>query len=87
MRSFSDRTRIQAATYPGITIPIDIDPWKLPLGLGIWGRAYGEGSMVKWASAMEDLFQFNVNFEPEFINYNTTKIPFDARWVRLPLLA
>ncbi|KZV62379.1 amidase signature enzyme [Peniophora sp. CONT] len=71
---------LDAATYPGITIPIDIDPWKLPLGLGIWGRAYGEASMIKWASAMEDLFQFNANFEPEFINYNTTKMPFDARW-------
>ena len=87
-RSFSDTIRVQAATYPGITIPIDIDPWKLPLGLGVWGRAYGEGSMVKWTSAMEDLFQFNANFQPEFINFNTTKMPFDARWVSsLPVLA
>lgn len=52
------------------------------MGLGIWGTGYSESNMVKWASAMESLFQFNADFEPEFVNFNTTKIPFDARWVR-----
>jgi hypothetical protein len=30
---------------------------------------------------MESLFRFNKDFEPEYINYNTTKMPFDLRWV------
>ncbi|KAK4507075.1 hypothetical protein PRZ48_000809 [Zasmidium cellare] len=71
---------LDAAQYPGITIPIDVDGFNVPMGLGIWGRAYDEGKLVRWASAMEDLFQFNKHFEPEFVNYDSTKIPFDARW-------
>jgi len=35
---------------------------------------------------MEALFHFNRDFEPEFVNFNTTKIPFDARWVCLNVL-
>lgn len=54
------------------------------MGMGIWGTGYSESNMIKWASAMESLFQFNRDFEPQFVNYNTTKIPFDARWVCLP---
>ncbi|KAF7193675.1 putative amidase [Pseudocercospora fuligena] len=69
-----------AAQYPGITIPIDVDGFNVPIGLGIWGQAYGEGNLVKWASAMENLFKFNAEFEPKFVNYDSTKIPFDARW-------
>jgi amidase len=62
-------------------IYVDVDGFNVPIGLGIWGTGYSESNMIKWASAMESLFQFNRDFEPEFVNYNTTKIPFDARWV------
>lgn len=51
------------------------------MGMGIWGTAYSESNMVKWASAMESLFAFNQHYEPQFVNFNTSKIPFDARWV------
>lgn len=78
---------VDAAQYPGITIPIDVDGFNVPMGLGIWGKAYEEGRLVKWASAMEDLFGFKKHYEPEFVNFNSTKIPFDARWVSaLPVL-
>jgi len=53
------------------------------MGMGIWGTAYSESNMVKWASAMESLFAFNAHYEPQFVNFNTSKIPFDARWVSL----
>ena len=69
-----------AAQYPAITIPIDVDGFNVPMGLGIWGTAYSEDKLVKWASAMESLFKFNEDFEPEYVNYDTEKIPFDKRW-------
>lgn len=72
---------VDAAQYPAITIPVDVDGFNVPIGLGIWGTAYSEDRLVKWASAMESVFQFNRDFEPGYDGYNTTKIPFDARWV------
>ncbi|KAK3641210.1 hypothetical protein LTR56_011450 [Elasticomyces elasticus] len=74
---------VDAAQYPAISVPIDVDGFNVPMGLGIWGTGYSEGNLVKWASAMESLFHFAEDFEPEFVNYNTSKIPFDARWVSL----
>ena len=58
----------------------DIDGHSVPMGLEIWGKSFAEPNLVKWVSAMESLFQFDCDFEPQFHNYNTTKIPFDARW-------
>lgn len=72
---------LDAAQYPGITIPMDLDPYSVPIGLGIWGTAYSEHKLVKWASAMEAVFKFNEEHQPQFYNYNTTKMPFDKRWV------
>ncbi|KAJ6558480.1 amidase family protein [Mycena vulgaris] len=69
-----------AAGYPAITVPVDLDPYHLPIGLGIWGRQFSEEKLVKWASAMEDLFQFNKDFEPQYFNYDTEVMPFHARW-------
>ncbi|EMC98278.1 hypothetical protein BAUCODRAFT_146833 [Baudoinia panamericana UAMH 10762] len=71
---------VDAAQYPAVTIPINVDGFNVPMGLGIWGTSYSEARLVKWASATESLFEFAAEFQPEFYNYNTTKIPFDARW-------
>jgi hypothetical protein len=64
-----------------LTICTAVDGYNVPIGLGIWGTAYSESKLVKWASAMESLFKFNEELQPAFVNYNTTKMPFDLRWV------
>lgn len=70
-----------SAQYPGITLPMDLDPYGVPIGLGIWGTAYSEHRLVKWPSAMESVFKFNEEYQPQFYKYDTTKMPFDRRWV------
>nr|VWO98543.1 N/A [Ganoderma boninense] len=44
------------AGYPVIAIPAGVDPESgMPFGLGIMQTAWGEGELVRWASAIEDL--------------------------------
>ncbi|KIX05563.1 uncharacterized protein Z518_06435 [Rhinocladiella mackenziei CBS 650.93] len=45
------------AGYPVMTIPIGLDPDGMPLPLTLQHSAWQEEKLVKWASAIEDLFK------------------------------
>ncbi|KAF2816271.1 amidase signature enzyme [Mytilinidion resinicola] len=43
------------AGYPMVTVPAGVSPdTGMPFGLALMGTAWSEGSLVKWASAIED---------------------------------
>ena len=56
---------------------LDVDLYN---GYTEWPQQMSWLDGVPGGRPMESLFQFNRDFEPQFHNYNTTKIPFDARW-------
>lgn len=46
------------AGYPMITVPAGVgEETGMPFGLGIMGRAWGEGELLRWASAIEHLLR------------------------------
>ncbi|XP_014553358.1 hypothetical protein COCVIDRAFT_29395 [Bipolaris victoriae FI3] len=46
------------AGYPMVTVPAGVgEETGMPFGLGIMGGAWGEGELVRWASAIEDLMR------------------------------
>ena len=55
-----------------------LDAWSTPFGMCVYGKQYGEAQLVKVASAMEDLFQWNE--KPGWFNYKTAKGPWDETW-------
>ncbi|KAJ7879665.1 amidase signature domain-containing protein [Mycena leptocephala] len=67
-----------AAHYPAVTFPVGQDPWQLPFGLGIWGTAFSEAKLIRYGSAIDDLVRWRG--KPRYVNYETTRVPFDARW-------
>lgn len=56
--------------YPIITIPIGLDTSGIPIGLSLQHRAWHEGTLIKWASVIEDLV---------FNEMGTGRIPHDFR--------
>ncbi|KAL4955795.1 amidase signature domain-containing protein [Aspergillus filifer] len=66
------------AGYPIAAVPTGLDAWSTPFGMCVYGRQYGEAQLVKVASAMEDLFQWNE--KPGWFNYETAKGPWDQTW-------
>lgn len=66
------------AGYPVAAVPIGKDAYETPFGLGIYGKMYGEAKLVKVASAMEDLFQWNEM--PMYYNYDTAEGPWDLMY-------
>ncbi|KAJ4291926.1 hypothetical protein N0V90_009823 [Kalmusia sp. IMI 367209] len=68
------------AGYPMITLPAGVSPTTgMPFGLGLMGTAFSEPSLLKWASAIEDL-QLSSNTEykrtpPRWYEYLTKNIP------------
>lgn len=61
------------AGYPMITIPVGVGAGGLPFGLGIMQTAWGEPSLIKYGSAIEDLIQGRT--KPEFHEYLAKNIP------------
>ena len=41
--------------YPVIALPVGLDPEGMPVGITLVHTAWEEGSLIKWASAIEDL--------------------------------
>ncbi|KAK3077880.1 hypothetical protein LTS18_009020 [Coniosporium uncinatum] len=66
------------AGYPVAAVPIGQSGYQVPAGLCVYGRHYGEAKLVKVASAMEDLFQWNAT--PLYHNYQTAKGRWEQQW-------
>ena len=43
------------AAYPILSLPIGLDPDGMPVSLTVQHTAWREGTIIKWASAIEDL--------------------------------
>lgn len=66
------------AGYPIASVPIGQSGFGVPCGFCIHGRQFGEPKLIRVASAMEDLFQWNA--QPRWYNYDTAEGPWDAPW-------
>lgn len=66
------------AGYPIASVPIGQSGYSVPTGICIYGRQYSEAKLVRVASAMEDLFQWNA--KPKFHNWETAEGPWEAAW-------
>lgn len=66
------------AGYPMITIPAGVHSASgMPFGLGLMQTAFGEGELVRWASAIEDL-QGSLGYRraaPEWRGYKQRGVP------------
>lgn len=66
------------AGYPIAAVPTGMDGFSTPYGICVYGKKYGEAKLVRVASAMEDLFQWND--QPQWYNYETASGPWHATW-------
>lgn len=64
------------AGYPIAAVPIGLDAYSTPYGMCVYGRQWGEAKLVKVASAMEDLFQWNE--KPQWYNIGNAERPWEA---------
>ncbi|KAI1267338.1 amidase [Xylariaceae sp. FL1019] len=67
------------AGYPIICIPIGLDNHGLPISLSFQQTAWGESKLVKWASAVEDLWnrENGGRATPTFRNVHAKNIPIE----------
>lgn len=65
--------------YPIISIPIGLDAAGFPVSLSLQHTAWQEGTLVKWASAIEDLVHHVQGWRPtpEYRSYHSKNIPID----------
>lgn len=61
------------AAYPMMTVPVSVDKNGLPFGLGLMQTAWGEPSLIRYGSAIEDLIQARP--KPQFHEYLAKNIP------------
>ena len=66
------------AGYPIAQVPVGMDGYSVPFGLCVYGKQYGEAKLVRVASAMEDLWQWNE--QPMWYNYENAHGPWDTFW-------
>ncbi|KAI1120442.1 amidase [Nemania abortiva] len=52
------------AGYPTVTLPIGVDEDGLPVGITIQHKAWEEGTLIKWASAIEHLRDHTIGSRP-----------------------
>ncbi|KAI9284988.1 amidase signature enzyme [Umbelopsis sp. AD052] len=72
--NFSPSTEIPAmAGYPMVTIPAGIDAWGVAFGLGLWGTAFSEPTLIKLGSAIDDTLRRRK--VPTFLEHTATNIP------------
>lgn len=50
--------------YPTVTLPIGVDEDGLPVGITIQHTAWEEGTLIKWASAIENLRDHAIGSRP-----------------------
>lgn len=67
------------AGYPVIIIPIGLDQNGMPVGLSLHQTAWKEAELVKWASAIEDLWNEKNGWRatPKYRNHLAKNIPID----------
>jgi amidase len=71
------------AGYPIISIPIGLDQDGMPVSLSVQQTAWGDAELVKWASAIEDLWNKESGWRetPKFRNLLAKNIPIEKfRW-------
>lgn len=68
------------AGYPIITIPIGLDDVGVPLALSLQQSAWQEGTLIKWASAVEDLLQYELGWRPtpRYVNHTSKNVPINS---------
>lgn len=66
------------AGYPIAAVPVGQSGYGVPSALCIYGREWSEAKLVRVASAMEDLFQWNER--PQWHNWKTAEGPWDEPW-------
>ncbi|KPM39198.1 hypothetical protein AK830_g7333 [Neonectria ditissima] len=66
------------AGYPVASVPIGQNGFDVPCGMCIYGRQWSEATLIRVASAMDDLFQWSA--KPKWHNYKTAKGPWEAKW-------
>ncbi|KAJ2957071.1 hypothetical protein NQZ79_g7143 [Umbelopsis isabellina] len=75
--NFSPSTEIPAmAGYPMVTIPAGIDGWGVAFGIGLWGTAFSEPTLIKLGSAIEDTLRRRQ--VPTFLEHTATNIPINS---------
>ncbi|KAF7933637.1 uncharacterized protein EAE98_003346 [Botrytis deweyae] len=71
------------AGYPMVTLPAGVSPVDgMPFGLALMGTAWSEASLVKYASAIEDLQQGLVGFQQK----RTSPLWYDYRAKNVPII-
>ncbi|KAF7889748.1 uncharacterized protein EAF02_002163 [Botrytis sinoallii] len=71
------------AGYPMVTLPAGVSPVDgMPFGLALMGTAWSEASLVKYASAIEDLQQSLVGFQQK----RTSPLWYDYRAKNVPII-
>lgn len=70
------------AAYPVITIPIGLDLDGMPVGLTLQHTAWREGTLIKWASAIEDLIRTEVGprAPPQFKDHLAKNCPVENEY-------
>jgi amidase len=65
------------AGYPIICIPIGLDDEGMPVGLSFQGHAYSEPTLIRWASAVEYMWNLESGWRPTpaFRKLNAKNIP------------
>lgn len=68
------------AGYPIISIPIGLDTNQMPVSLSIQHTAWSEGALIRWASAIEDLWarENGPRPAPTFRNHLAKIIPIES---------
>ncbi|KAG9844886.1 amidase, partial [Aureobasidium melanogenum] len=70
------------ASYPVMTIPIGLDIDGMPIGLNIQHTAWEEATLVRWASAIEDLLRAEVGPRnpPRYQDHLAKNIPVENEY-------
>ena len=68
--------------YPVMTIPIGLDPDGMPIGLNLQHTAWEEATLVRWASAIEDLLRAEVGPRnlPRYQDHLAKNIPVENEY-------
>jgi len=65
-----------------MTIPIGLDPDGMPIGLNIQHTAWKEATLIRWASAIEDLLHVKVGPRnpPRYQDHLAKNIPVENEY-------
>jgi amidase len=68
--------------YPVMTIPIGLDPDGMPIGLNLQHTAWEEATLVRWASAIEDLLlaELGPRNPPRFQDHLAKNVPVENEY-------